>query len=153
MSSDGHQGVGTHVERHGEAIAGRVHEGALQVFAAREGQRVDEDIELTVMFRPAPEDALDLGIILDVTGLDEVGVEAGGQGSDTLLQETLDGAEADRRAVGVECLSDTPADGVVIGHAEDERLAPVQKSHAPTSLAWWLATAPWTRSGHRSPWW
>ena len=104
-----------------EPGAARIHEAAGEVFAVGEGDRVDEDIDAPEPRFRLIEDCLDLGVIGDVAQFDEVRADAFGQRADALFERGHGVGEGDLRAGGVERLRDTPGDGVVVRHPEDER--------------------------------
>ena len=95
-----HQRVGADVEREREAVARRVDEPALEVLAPGEGQGVDEDVEPAVGRAPASRRPAAIWlVVLDVARLHERRADRLGQRPDALLDEALDRAEADRRAL------------------------------------------------------
>ena len=102
----------------------------------------DEDVESgvgSVGRPPAGEDLPDLLVGLDVAGLHERRSDRLGEGSDASLDEALHGAEADRRALGVERLGDPPGDRMVVGHPEDQRAPILEQSHGSSATSCWRA--------------
>ena len=83
----------------------------------------------SVRLAPAREDALDIGVGLDVGGLDEGRTDGFGERPDALVDQALDRREADRGALAVEGARDAPRDGVVVGHAEDQRVLALEQTH------------------------
>ena len=61
--------------RQREALARGADELAAQLVLVGEGDGVDEDVQLARLLRPLGEDALDILVLLDITGLDEGGAE------------------------------------------------------------------------------
>src|SRR3954447_15236579 len=92
---DADQRVRRDVLGEGEAVAGRVHESARELFALGEGERVDEDVEAVVRLRPPGEDPLDVLVSLDVTGLDKGRADRRGERPDALLDQRFNRREAD----------------------------------------------------------
>ena len=117
------------VERQREALAGRPDEAAFEILTAREGQGVDQDVQTVVGCRPALEDLRDLLVGLDVTGLDERRADRLGQRTDPPLDQALDRREADLGTLVVEGSRDPPGDRMVVGDAEDQRVAAVEQAH------------------------
>ena len=91
---------------------------------------MNQYVELAVALLPAAHDLLDLGVVLDVARLDEVGADGLRQRANASLDERFDRAEAELRASFVKRLGHPPRDRVVVGHAEDQRAPPVQEAHS-----------------------
>ena len=94
---------------------------------------MDEDVEPgigAVRLAPAREHPLDLGVVLDVARLHEGRPDRVRQRPHPAFDQALDGAEAERRALGMERARDAPRDRMVVGDAEDQRVAAVEQSHS-----------------------
>ena len=88
-----------------------------------------QDVEAVGRLTPAREDAVDVGVRLDVGGLDEGRADRLGERPDALVDEAFDRREADGRTLLVERLRDAPGDRVVVGHAEHQRVLALEQTH------------------------
>ncbi len=101
----------------------------VEVFPLREREGVDEDVEVVGVLAPAREDALDVGVRLDVARLDERRADQFGEWSDALVDQAFDRRESDVGALRVQRLGDAPRDRVVVGDPEHERVLAVEQTH------------------------
>src|SRR5690606_24101450 len=115
--------------REQEALAAGVDEAAHQVFAVRERDGVDEDVDGAEPLLRLREDGIDLLVAGHVALFDEIRTETFSERPNALFERRPGIGEAEGGSFAVEGLCDAPRDGVVVRYTEDERLLTVEVSH------------------------
>src|SRR4030095_3743606 len=115
------QGVRADVEGELESAAAGVDEATLQVFALRERDGMDEDVEASPALASLREERCDLRVVLDVARPDEIGSDLRGERPDAPLERFADEGQAERRPLTSERSRDGPGDAALVRDPEDER--------------------------------
>ncbi len=125
----GHQAEGAHFQRGAEAVAAGRDELAFEVFLLGERDGVDEAVDRAELGLGLGEEGVELVVLADVAGFDEIAAGLGRQGSDAVLQRLAGVAEANGGAFLMEGLRDAPGDGAFVGDAEDQGFLAAHQSH------------------------
>ncbi len=123
------QAVGADVEGHLETLARNLDEAPAHVFPAGEGDRMHQNIDLAEPRLHFVEHGVKLVIVADITHFDEVTADGFGQREDALFQRLGSIAQRDGCPLFVQFLHNPPSDGVLVGHAENQRHLAIQQSH------------------------
>jgi hypothetical protein len=118
-----------------EAVARRVHEGALEIFLRGIRDGVHERVETTEVAFHAGEHAADLRFGRHVARVHERARHRGGEFLDVLLEPLALVGERQPHAGGRQRLRDRPRDGALVGDAEHDARLAVKQLHGSTSAA------------------
>src|SRR5690606_11067182 len=124
------EAVGGNVVGDAEVLARHaVQEVAFQGFARGKADRVDQSVQAVPVLAQGGECRLDLGVVGNVAGNDDVAAEFFGEAAHAAFKAFADIGECQFGALGAAGMRDAVGDGSVRKYAGDQEAFAVQKAH------------------------